>query len=319
MDPLAIASIGSSAVGSILNPILQARENKKNREYNKPINQMARLKEAGLNPHLVYGNGANAQMPSQQAPQVDASAPMQMLQAYQNYTLQSIEKDKINAQIDLIRTQERLAAAGIPNKEADTRNKGLHYSMQSGLFPGQLTMQQLKLRGQDIANEGGILKNQGQFTKNETMRIMQQPTLQKMIAETLLLQEKKSLIPYEKDLIRNKIENLDSSTALNEVKKLGQEKQNVIMMDTQALIITQQKVQQGIITKNEAEEQLTRTRERWMSAGLSPTATQDLIEMFIPWAGKKKLINSAQQDQEWMRRGRQRFEEIRRANQNKNQ
>ena len=29
-------------------------------EYNKPINQMARLKEAGLNPNLVYGNGAQS-------------------------------------------------------------------------------------------------------------------------------------------------------------------------------------------------------------------------------------------------------------------
>ena len=29
-------------------------------EYNKPINQMKRLREAGLNPNLVYGHGANA-------------------------------------------------------------------------------------------------------------------------------------------------------------------------------------------------------------------------------------------------------------------
>lgn len=33
--------------------------NKQN-EYNKPINQMARLREAGLNPNLVYGNGAGS-------------------------------------------------------------------------------------------------------------------------------------------------------------------------------------------------------------------------------------------------------------------
>lgn len=32
--------------------------NKQN-EYNKPINQMARLREAGLNPNLVYGNSAD--------------------------------------------------------------------------------------------------------------------------------------------------------------------------------------------------------------------------------------------------------------------
>lgn len=48
-------------------------------QYNSPSEQMARLKEAGLNPHLVYGNGATAtggsinspqyQTPSLRAPQ----------------------------------------------------------------------------------------------------------------------------------------------------------------------------------------------------------------------------------------------------------
>lgn len=32
----------------------------KQNEYNKPINQMARLREAGLNPNLVYGNGVGS-------------------------------------------------------------------------------------------------------------------------------------------------------------------------------------------------------------------------------------------------------------------
>ena len=34
----------------------------KTAKYNSPEQQMARLKEAGLNPHLVYGNGADAQV-----------------------------------------------------------------------------------------------------------------------------------------------------------------------------------------------------------------------------------------------------------------
>lgn len=36
-----------------------------NNEYNKPINQMKRLEEAGLNPFLVYGNGATGNTSSQ--------------------------------------------------------------------------------------------------------------------------------------------------------------------------------------------------------------------------------------------------------------
>lgn len=39
-------------------------------QYNSPVAQMERLKEAGLNPNLVYGNGA-AQMPSAQGQQVE--------------------------------------------------------------------------------------------------------------------------------------------------------------------------------------------------------------------------------------------------------
>lgn len=29
-------------------------------DYNRPINQMARYKEAGLNPHLIYGDGSSS-------------------------------------------------------------------------------------------------------------------------------------------------------------------------------------------------------------------------------------------------------------------
>lgn len=36
-----------------------------NNEYNKPINQMKRLEEAGLNPFLVYGNGATGNTSAQ--------------------------------------------------------------------------------------------------------------------------------------------------------------------------------------------------------------------------------------------------------------
>lgn len=43
-------------------------------EYNNPLNQMARLKAAGLNPNLVYGNGA-AQSTSAPSPSLSSGAP----------------------------------------------------------------------------------------------------------------------------------------------------------------------------------------------------------------------------------------------------
>lgn len=47
---------------------LQHEENKYWAEYNTPANQMARLKAAGLNPNLVYGNGADAQFQGSVSP-----------------------------------------------------------------------------------------------------------------------------------------------------------------------------------------------------------------------------------------------------------
>lgn len=42
---------------AILDYVLTNQLMDKQNEYNKPINQMARLREAGLNPNLVYGDG----------------------------------------------------------------------------------------------------------------------------------------------------------------------------------------------------------------------------------------------------------------------
>ena len=60
-----LAGIGSSIVGANASANQQGSANKWNllmqmyqNEYNKPVNQMKRLKEAGLNPNLVYGQSA---------------------------------------------------------------------------------------------------------------------------------------------------------------------------------------------------------------------------------------------------------------------
>lgn len=47
------ASLASSMMNYYFTNQLMDKQN----EYNKPINQMARLREAGLNPNLVYDNG----------------------------------------------------------------------------------------------------------------------------------------------------------------------------------------------------------------------------------------------------------------------
>ena len=81
MEPATI-SAASNVASATINAIAQGAQNRKTRkwneamygkqredaladwartnEYNAPLQQMARLKEAGLSPHLIYGGGANS-------------------------------------------------------------------------------------------------------------------------------------------------------------------------------------------------------------------------------------------------------------------
>lgn len=84
MDPLigaALISAAASLTGSAMNYNSQANTNEKSidlwreqAQWNKPINQVARWREAGLNPNLIYGQGTSGNiqnLPKQEAPMLD--------------------------------------------------------------------------------------------------------------------------------------------------------------------------------------------------------------------------------------------------------
>lgn len=90
-------------------------------EYNLPANQMQRLRDAGLNPNLIYGTGAaggqaaqvqRAEMPKYQAARPDYSwdpiGVPNILGMYQDYQIRSAQLDNVQAQADL--TRERAAS-----------------------------------------------------------------------------------------------------------------------------------------------------------------------------------------------------------------
>lgn len=61
---------------------------KSQNEYNHPLEQMNRLRQAGLNPHLVYGKGADATAESIRSSQfsgINAPAPQNTFNAQQGY------------------------------------------------------------------------------------------------------------------------------------------------------------------------------------------------------------------------------------------
>lgn len=102
--------------------------------YNDPSAQMARLKEAGLNPNLVYGNGATAQ--SSQGPR-GSSAPTPTFQAAKvnmdagSVALMALQAEQMKANI--ARTHAETSRV-----EADTQSMLYNNKM---LTPGMFEME----------------------------------------------------------------------------------------------------------------------------------------------------------------------------------
>ena len=115
MEPISAAiAAGGTLVNGLANAISQKKQNEQNiqlqwdmmryqNDYNKPINQMQRLKEAGINPHLAYSQGGI---------QNQSAAPVAQNHAAPQY----------NFDIQQV-LQAKLLDAQIKNMNADTEQK----------------------------------------------------------------------------------------------------------------------------------------------------------------------------------------------------
>ena len=142
MWPLVIGAIAGSALSSVANYGATQSTNdtsiklwREQAEYNKPVNQMARFAEAGLNPNLIYGQGSSGNMasaPSLQAPRFDDPSKSFMLAASMR---NMVEQNKnLQAQNSLIRSQASVAREQARKLSLD--NDYLERNGLSSLSPG---------------------------------------------------------------------------------------------------------------------------------------------------------------------------------------
>lgn len=115
-------------------------------EYNTPSAQIQRLKDAGLNPNLMYGNASSGTLSASSPRAVGAtvsnaqaghaagvSAATQQLM---NIVMQQAEYNKMNAQSDLARNQADLARVNASVSEANvfkTKSQTGYYDTSSAL------------------------------------------------------------------------------------------------------------------------------------------------------------------------------------------
>lgn len=121
--------------------------------YNSPAQQMARFKEAGLNPHLIYGQGTpgnQAQIAKYQAPRIDPYKPnFDLAPAVNAYNQTRITKAQINnLDADVLKKNEETKGIGLSNLRKILDNKQFEK-----LMPGVLEKQQLDLQNLDEMNK----------------------------------------------------------------------------------------------------------------------------------------------------------------------
>lgn len=121
--------VGTSLINSMFQGIANRRQNKRmvdfwnmNNAYNHPSAQMARLREAGLNPALMYGQGTTGNAPGFPRPEKEFQAEIgNPLADIQNTRIQNLQADNLRAQNTVLQNDAIKKASESAKILADTR------------------------------------------------------------------------------------------------------------------------------------------------------------------------------------------------------
>lgn len=166
-------------------------------EYNDPTAVMARLRKAGLNPNLVYGDGASmpsvamrsADTPSWQpkAPEVDFQQPAGELFRYYDIQMKEAQTNNLKAQNNAIleetnlkKAQTAAALAAAANTQVGTSRAQFDLAMQNSL-------RDFNLEAAALSNQQARANIQGTLSRTETENAMRAPNLTKAVEEILNL------------------------------------------------------------------------------------------------------------------------------------
>lgn len=210
--------------------------------YNSPKAQMERLREAGLNPNLVYGNGADAtggtvrgtesKSWNPQAPQVGgigAAATAGML-SYQDLKIKDatasnlLEQNKVIAQEALLKAAQTIATlTGVDKTKLEMRTGEFDLALKEAFR--QYDMAAKKLGVDKLEAEIGSVQAHTKLalTQNDVAQAMKNPNVNKVWEEIWTMQKERLLKQSQIDL------NSDHGRKIQaEIEKIGYEIDNMI-------------------------------------------------------------------------------------------
>ena len=233
MDPATIAGLagaGASLVGGLVNNAwADSRTDKqfkrmnemqdKINAYNAPVAQMARLREAGLNPNLVYANGGaviqsavgNAPQPAHTTP-IDTQGVLQMVQTIVGAML---EKDKIQAQKDVTEMQTKSS-----ERNVDVQTKSSERNVDVQTKSSERNVDEQIQSNKDIAEARNTLeKGIADENRKENMRQFNE-TMKQRISEF------NARINLDRLIGSYQIKKINSDVALNHIRATIEEDQH---------------------------------------------------------------------------------------------
>jgi len=253
--PAAAAAIsgGSSLLGGMLNSNAQREQNRHSElwsermynrqyqdnirfwqmqnEYNSPQAQMKRFQDAGLNPHLIYGQGnsGNAspvQTPDVQTPQFRSPEPgnaimgggLAFINAIYDLDIKAAQADNLKAQNGVIQQEQLLKLAQTANTLTGEEGQRFKLDFEKELRSTSADARKEQLRQLQIQNSTALDRNAREAAMNSS-------NLTEAVQRMALMQEQKAKSQQERAQIRENIKQMQLDGTLKQLdidlKRMG--------------------------------------------------------------------------------------------------
>lgn len=233
--------------------------------YDSPAQQMARFKQAGLNPNLVYGNQSNSPVIRSTPMDVPNIRPIPSpdfggaLSQFYQIKQQTAQTDATNEAIEMMKLKEQMQALLIAGQV--TKNAAGQFSLDqnrrnadllNSTLTANLEMLKAKTEGQGLSNEYKTA------TMKDSIKLVAAKVSQTEASTAQAIQhviESKQLLPYRKREAEARIGNILAST---EGKKL-QNQFNKLTMATR-MTATEYMMEYLNASKNSTEATTAKTK-----------------------------------------------------------